>query len=634
MTSPAQHVRAAAREAEFALSLLDMLEILKRDRPRLFSPRQRFVAIWPNDFGSFVYREGQIGRDALLRRWERWKTAMRQRGLGTDVRVDWVEGAEGLHERPIVLDVGAATRWAEGQIERHETLAKSLEPHRRRVARDVSVKSALEALGIDYTPSRLRMWLERGAPFDGVRRGSRTLFFTNVPELEGWIERAVADGTINDPFQRRIPIAEARSRLMSAIEKTGLTKSEFARRIGTTRAMLESYVMPSTKVRTVPADVVERADQLAEQPPNPDDLPHSKLAHRGTPPLSAIRDALQVTKGDLRQASKLLAERGFTTGITPENLSLIARRHEIPYVGRIRIIAPDVDALRDALVRQRFNLTRTAAEFGISAHSVSNLIERHGLKELVDKHMGAASAQDLIEAIEAVGHDAVAAGELLGISESRFRFLLGQHGLTERFEDFAVRDKEARFFSERDKLEPELRKAVAAGETRNELAQRLGMPRTSVEAAVRRLRLRDLYNELPYEVGAKARGSTREITSDRVPFWHAALTELMERFPQGGAVGLAKRLGMAPGVSVLPWVRGKRVPRYDTIEKIMSMAGRPMPDWRAVIESAAPDARNMRELAEATGISRHGLYSMLKGHVNPSEKMLEKILGDAFWVEV
>lgn len=59
-----------------------------------------------------------------------------------------------------------------------------------------------------------------------------------------------------------------------------------------------------------------------------------------------------------------------------------------------------------------------------------------------------------------------------------------------------------------------------------------------------------------------------------------------------------------------------------------------MPDWRAVIESAAPDARNMRELAEATGISRHGLYSMLKGHVNPSEKMLEKILGDAFWVEV
>lgn len=632
MSTPGQQVRAAAHKADFALDLIDLIDILKRDRPELVGQRGQLLAVWSADYGAFVYRDGSARQEALKRRWERWKTAMRELALTRDVPANWADGREDWAERPIVIDIEAATRWATGEIERSERLSSA---HRaltgRRAARDVSVKDAFASLGVQYYPTRLRMWRERGAPFTIFKRGGREFYYTSVQELEDWIQRAVDDETINDPWRERVPINEARGRILAAIERSGLTKAELAKRIGITWAMLESYVMPSTKVRTVPLDVVTNAEQLGESAPGSE--LHSRYARKGSPTLPAIREALKAGAGQLQAAARLLAEQGFTRAVTPDNIRVIAKKHGIPYVGKA-IVVPAKDELRGVLKRTGFNITHTAAEFGISTTTVQRLVDKYDMRALVDSHLKTADKQDLIEAMDSAGHDAVAAGALLGIGEARFRFLLAEHGLLERFAELGAQARAAKRSSERDLLSTELRKAVASGETRNELAVRLGMPRTSVEAAVRRLELRDLYNELPYEVGAKARGHTREISASRVPFWHAALTGLLKQYPEGGAVGLAKRLGMAPGVSVLPWVKGKRVPRYDTIEKIMAMAGLEMPDWRAAIERASGDAESMREMAEKVGVARHGLYSMMKGYVNPSEKMLERILDDDFWVEV
>lgn len=97
-------------------------------------------------------------------------------------------------------------------------------------------------------------------------------------------------------------------------------------------------------------------------------------------------------------------------------------------------------------------------------------------------------------------------------------------------------------------------------------------------------------------------------------------------------VGIARRMGLAPGVSARSWLTGQKVPRYEVIQKIMDLSGRPMPDWRGVLERAVSGSDSLREAAAKLGIERGALYSLLHGHVNPSEKMLEKLLGDDFWV--
>lgn len=631
-------LRAAVRDAELGLDLIDMIGIMRRDLRQFVWDRDgsdEAVAVYIDEWQRFRRsKRDDPSPDALDKAWERWKTNVRRHGLERKGLGSLMVERVGRENWPIMVGIPEALDWAEAAISRAKRLseaASAVAGRGRGVlkrVRDVSVKDAFRALDILYTSTRVATWLERGAPFTSARRGQRTFYYTSPEELEDWIRSAVEVGEINDPFRDRIPIEEARPRILAAIERSGLSKLEFANRIDVNYGALQSYVTPASKVRKVPVDVVERSEELAEKSPGTD--LHSKFARHGTPPLSTIRAALKASGGKLSEASRALTGRGFT-GVTPENVRYIAKKHGIPYLTRA-ITAPTRSELHDALVRLDYNITHTAREFGISESSVSRLIDNYGLRELVAPHLRAPTKQDLVDAMDSVGHDAAAAGELLGISESRFRALLSKHGLSERFEDLAVRERDAGFYAEYDRMSAEIEKAIKDGETRNDLAQRLGMKRTSVEAAVRRLRLRERYNELRYEVGAKARGSTREIGGDRVPFWHAALIEAMRRHPDGGMAGIARRMGMAPGVSARQWLSGQRVPRYDVIEKIMELAGRTMPDWIGVLRRAVAESGNLREAAEKIGIERGALYSLVNGHVNPSEKMLEKILGDDFWV--
>lgn len=637
MDSTGKSVRAATREAEFALDLIDLIELTRRSGSPVTSAGK--LRIQFDDFLNFKYRGKDVAAEAADRAWERWKSDLRARNLmdGAEPPVEIVEGRRLVW--PIIVDVNVATRWGEEAIARAKTIAEdkartgipSKAPVSVRIKRDASVKSALESLGIKYTPTRLRLWRERGAPFTKVKRGTRELYFTSVQELEDWINRAVAAGDINDPFEDRIPFEEARSRILTAIEKSGMTKLEFANRLDLNYGVLQSYVSPASKVRTVPVEVVLKAEEFAKTSPGSDRS--SKFSRAGSPPLSTVKAALKTAGGHLTAASRLLTERGFT-GVSPENVRYVAKKHGIPYV-TAGVVTPNKTGLLAALVRFDFNLTKTAEHFGISASTVSRLIDRHGLREAVGPHLRAPTADEVKQALE-VASDTTTAGELLGVSDSRFRALVSHHGLGDLFTERSKQWREGERDSEREELSSALDDAIKAGETRNDLARRLGMKRTSVEAAVRRLGLRDRYNELRYEVGGKARGSGRELDpgSALIPFWLAALRVLRSELGYGGNKVLAERLGVAGGVVVGNWLSGKRVPRYDMIEKIVGMAGVEMPDWRGKLRRAADEEKDYRAAAESLGIERGAFYSLLHGHVKPSEKMLEVLLGDEFWVEV
>lgn len=638
MGIPGESVRSAAQRAEFALDLIDMIHLASQHAPQ---PRSGgLVKIGFDDFVAFKRRGEEVAPETARRHWERWKRALRDLGFaaGADATDDTVS-SQGAW--PILVDIEAARRWGEDAIARAKGLAEAKAklgpPSRtpksvRPPERDMSAKAAFEVLGVNYTPTRLRAWSDRGAPFTRIKRGARFLYLTSVKELDDWIQRSVESGEINDPFMNRIPFEEARSRILAAIEKSGLSKLEFANRLDLNYGVLQSYVNPASKVRTVPLKTVLEAEVLGATSVGSDRS--SKYSRVGAPTLSTIKEALKATGGRLSEASRLLTERGFT-GVSPENIRYVAKKHGIPYATR-EIVVPDKPELLKALAKLDYNITRTAEHFGISATSVSRLIDKYGLREDVEPHLRAPTAEAVGKALDAASSTS-SASAMLGISDSRFRFLVSQYGLSSKFAERSAQWRANERGPEKERLSTAIEAAIAAGETRNELAGRLGMKRTSVEAAVRRLGLRDRYNELRYEVGAKARGTGRELDpgSRVIPFWLAALRSLRAKLPtHGGNKILADRLGVAGGVVVGNWLSGKRVPRYDMIEKIVGMAGKDMPDWKSKLRRVLEEDGDYRTAAERIGIERNAFYSLLNGHVNPSEKMLEKLLGDEFWVRV
>lgn len=637
-------VRRAVREAELGLDLIDIMWAVRRDIPGRMIDNNRVLVLFFNDWNRFKPRsESSLSEAAAPRAWERWKSAVRSRGLAKDRSSELLEELldnelidDEYGPMPLLIDTVAAEAWSKAAVERAKTLssaARSAASEKsRRLRRTASAREVFAALDILYTSTRLATWLERGAPLTAVRRGRRMYYYASPDELEDWIKAAVVAGEINDPFRERIPIDEARPRILAAIEKSGLSKLEFAGRLGLNDGVLQSYVLLTTKVKKVPLDVIEKAEELGKKAPGSDR--HSKYSRTGSPPLSAIKAALKASGGNLSEASRALTGLGFS-GVSPENVRYVALKHDLSYVSR-RIIAPTRAELVEILQKADYNTAHAARESGISWKSVSMLIDRYGLRETVEQRRHhPPTKDDILRAIDSAGHDAVKAGALVGVSESRFRLLLSEYGLSEHFAELAAAERDKTRLEERNSLSAEIEKSIQFDETRDDLARRLDMKRMSVEAAVRRLGLRDRYNELRYAVGGKARGSGRVIEegASRIPFWLAALRELRSDLPDhGGGEMLADELGVAGSSVVSTWLAGKRVPRYEMIEKIMALADRATPDWRAVLESAMAESKSIREASVKIGIERNAFYGLLKGHVSPSEKMLEKILGDDFWV--
>jgi transcriptional regulator with XRE-family HTH domain len=460
------------------------------------------------------------------------------------------------------------------------------------------------------------------------RRGTRDFYYADSGEVFEWVHQAISRGDIADPFVKKLPVAEARPRVQKALERMPVSRTHIARMVGVTRGQLESYWREDNDLKFIPRDAVIKLEQLARE-----GLPELKrhVPKKGAPTLAETKKAVADAGGNLTHAERILRERGYTVGITASNLSAIAKRYKIP-VRALRVVEPSKDELVAALKDHSYLLEPTAAHFGFSVSPLRRLIDKYDLGYLIEAHgHGRITKGDLREAAEAAKFNTNEAAGLLEIHPSHFRSLLKRNRILKWFDrEHAKRVKGAKA-EERKSLRAEILRAAKEGVSREGLAKTLDMPRTRLESRVDILGLKKEYATISYGrefVGGRERDIAP--TETRVPFWMAALRDLRARYPgRGGGRKLARALGYG-NATISNWLSGKRVPGLPQIERIVSEAGHPMPDWRAGLERLVADTGSQAAASRALGV--RSIANTLAGRVYPSEKLLERILGDRFWV--
>jgi transcriptional regulator with XRE-family HTH domain len=156
----------------------------------------------------------------------------------------------------------------------------------------------------------------------------------------------------------------------------------------------------------------------------------------------------------------------------------------------------------------------------------------------------------------------------------------------------------------------------------------------------------------PGRPGARTRGHEHEFAREAtlVPFWLAALREVMARHPgRGGGRATAAEIGISP-VSLTNIIQGKRVPGYEVMEQIMMAAGRPVPDWHGALLALVDSTRNEAERARGIelplrsldaittllGLAPETVRGLVHGSTRPSMVTIQKILeaaGQPYLVE-
>lgn len=581
--------------------------------------------------------------EAVLRRFERWKQKFPK---GTFVA--FARGEDHLY-RFSPAEVSAQTK---GAVDRRDFFLRASgratpygeETERQReasISRTTPIKEVLLGLGVPYSGAKAKRWHEKlGMPVRIERRGKtqKTYYYADSGEVFDWIQDSIREGKILDPFQKKLPVSEARPRVQKAIAVLSkrAAKSQIARIIGTTPPKLDSYLRESVNLKFIPRDVVIALEDLVKE-----GMPEVKR-HRprpGAPTLVEIKQAIADAGGNLTHAEKALRAAGFTKGITGSNLSQIAKRYKIPVRTR-RVVEPSKKEIKDALKEHGYSLSATADSFGFSVQPLHRLIDKYELRGLIEKYgRGKITVHDLIDASNASEFSTVAAAELLNIDRSHFRSLMDYHGILPWFDEEHEKRVAALLKRERKNLYEALWKASRAGKTREQFADsyrprgiRKGkMARTHLESRIKILGLQKQYSKLKRQKRF-AGERLREIapTETRVPFWLSALRELRARYPgRGGGRKLAAALGYG-NATISNWLSGNRVPGMPQIKKIMGEAEIPMPDWMGRLEELIQEHGSKAAASRALGVL--SIANIMAGRTFPSEKLLERILGEDFWV--
>lgn len=197
---------------------------------------------------------------------------------------------------------------------------------------------------------------------------------------------------------------------------------------------------------------------------------------------------------------------------------------------------------------------------------------------------------------------------------------------------------------------------------RSEIAKALGVSREVLRDAILDLGVEDhpmlQFAKIPYRMprktgagrgapgrpGIRARGSSLESPVERtdtlVPFWLAALREILAKHPGRGA---SRRASEETGISppqITNLLKGKRLPGYQYMQAIMHAAGRPEPEWRVgldeLIESHRSDVDRARGhelplaaasmVAEQLGCSPNTITNIVRRDETPSMEMIRRIL--------
>jgi transcriptional regulator with XRE-family HTH domain len=656
--------KAAQRRAELARArrargqLSDLAEFARflefQGRPS----KGQWVFFNVDDYREYSQRtQGETTPEALLRRFERWKARLKKidpnlvrffevRSRPEEASEDWelfpgmtmvMEKSAGL--RAYVIDrarVDGLLTEADERVKFFIRASGREVPESRAVeaeyVRDKPIKDVLRDLEIPYASGKVKRWIGLGMPAVSKKRGTRTFYYGDTAEIFDWVHAAIKSKQIADPFAKKLPVHEARPRVQAALARLpeGLSKTQIASLLGVTRYQLETYWREDNELKFIPRDVVAGLERLAKE-----GLPEEMRLHaprKGTPSLAEVKAAIAEADQNLNEAERILRERGFTSGVTASNLGNVARRYKIPLRSR-RVVEPTKKELKQALEDHRYRLEPTAEFFGFSVAPLNRLIDKHGLRPLVDRFgHGKISKADVEEAAEVSGFVTAAAAEALEIHPAYYRDLLRKFGILEWFDQEAEAAAKKRRATEQAKWRARIKVAIERGMTREKLADQWGVPLTTLESRVRALGLKRTYGKMPYTkrfAGEREREVAPEETG-RVPFWMAALRDLRARYPgRGGGRKLAKALGYG-NATISNWLNGKRVPGMPQIERIMEVAGQPMPDWRAHLHGLIQAEGSKAAAARALGV--RGVGNIVSGRVLPSEKLLERILGEEFWV--
>jgi transcriptional regulator with XRE-family HTH domain len=309
-------------------------------------------------------------------------------------------------------------------------------------------------------------------------------------------------------------------------------------------------------------------------------------------------------------------------------------------------------------------LKATAKHLGVSETSLIHLREELDVAPPGERVSSwrIATRKELVDALEKHEGRRGPIMEELGLSAWELRKALGHHGLMEHELVLHPTHKQALPFT-KDELLASIESHVGR---RDAIAQDLGVSRGYLRAAILDLGLEDhpllQSGKIPSRVsrsieskkfvGRTARGSEHEFSREEtlVPFWLAAIREVMARHPgRGGGRATAAEIGISP-VSLTNMLQGKRVPGYEVMTQIMAAVRREPPDWKAALEKALDEYRTPVERARGLkyssisldaassilDISPDSIAGLLSSHARPSMSVLQKILeaaGEPYLVE-
>jgi len=386
------------------------------------------------------YRDGRPpGEKAQRRHFERWKRMISDRLGGIFVPPDqgvmWSmePGMETHAERRRLVQ---SEVYAFSMPRVSELASAYAEAHKpvlpKRPDREVLIKEIFRSMGIGYSLPKIKAWRELGMPVKAVRHGKRRFWYGNPREIDAWVEEAAKRGLIHDPMLAKVDIDEAAPILIETRRKLNLSVKRMAKLLGTTHGRLNSYMRLGTRVRHVPRQIVEGAQELLES-----GVPEEKFQLRkGSPPLEEIKQALAAARGQLGQAAEILRAAGYTRGISPENMRRTALEYEIPYAdwSARQVEIPAEEELRRVLKETNYKVRTAAREIGVSPTHLRRVIERSypQLQALIEFHK--IDEQDLVEAAEVARFDTAEAAQLLDVDRDGFRRMLRRFGLLEWFD--------------------------------------------------------------------------------------------------------------------------------------------------------------------------------------------------------
>lgn len=488
--APSEMAKTAGAASKAAIFAYDLEDFLRDASTRLsIDPSATSVEIdvstW-SDLWRRSSKKKEVGREAVQRRWERWKGEIEEFGIGRRTGGQfWIDRAK-------------AAEWIEEAIQRGNKLADAYtmatgrkmpihEVPTSRVERALSTADIAVEIGV--TPHAVYAWVEEGAPHT---RGKRDVLAFNLNEIKAWLaNRMDTSRRFASHHESRIQSEEGSRRLLAVRDTLRLSNRVFAGHLGVALNTLTSWLQKT--VETVPSTAVAQAElMLMERGISPQDAAPGQRVERmpqseAGPRLKAVREALNMSTAVLAetlgvQAVTLKTWMGTGGKIAKavptwvvEGAEKLVETTEPRVYRSTRAKLADPKRVRAAFEQARGGLSAAARILGVTESAAKTAAVKLGIETRAPVVLTeVVSAENLQDALERHGGNATAAAEELGVDRTSTVRLAEKFGLGD-----LVRKQPAPLA---DRIsEEDLRAALERhGGNATQAAKDIGVPRESL----------------------------------------------------------------------------------------------------------------------------------------------------------